>query len=248
MSIRVASDNSLLQLKFDSTVKVNSITGSGLTLFKQAATPIAIASPFDTINLANDFNSISRTLTLYFRSPIEINTAYTLYIAGLIRADGSSIPTIQENFVSSDHNPSVVEPARPVAEISIIDKSIVPTPIQTVSTSVGAFRVVGIDPQSDGYTMLPDQNNGRITIKFSKPPAIEYITPSYFMVQKKKLGVGIEHRWEPVATKLSMDVKYNWVHIDLPSTDTPPVYYLADHTYFETGCKYRLKLSAYITT
>lgn len=237
-------DVDTVRIKFQKTVKYDSIITSAFSLTRDAATPVTISSPFEAVNLDLDYNTVSRTLNLRLTNTLTAGT-YTLKISGLRDAAGNIIPDETAPFtavtVADDHLPD-----RPVdPDFTVEDYSVLPTAfteLDTVpaeDTETTGLRVLSSDPADDDYHIAEAHNNGVVKIKFSHAVNGIFLTNEYFTVQRKKIQRA-PIRWEPVTATISPSGSS--VDVALPSTDATPVYNTAGHTYFEKGYKYRIKV------
>lgn len=234
--------DSHIVVKFHRSLKAVSLVQATYTVLTNAATPVNGA--FDAINLVNDYDSISRTLTLYYASSIQSNTTYTLKIDGLVDAAGFAQPTMTYTFVTNT-TPAINGPI-PAEPIYVEDHSIrrdAFTSVQTITEANPNFYISATDPDLETPILDSGYNNGRIVIKFSSSPSANYLTSQYFKVQNKILQRGLS-RWNLVdGIIISMDSQNPWVYLDIPSQDATPVYNTLGSIYFLDGYKYRIKIS-----
>lgn len=247
-------------VKFEPSVKVSSITNERFTLMTDAATPSVVSNdPFETIVTAEDYNSISKTLTLTWKpGMLMAETAYKIRLSGFRAVDNSVIADDYIHFVTED---SVVPdpgdiPIEPEAFV-IEDYSIVPDAFYSDIIVDGGepdepatpnyLTVTSADPLQGDYYLPEDYNSGRAVIKFNVLPATGFINSNYFKTQRKPY-TRRPSRWESVAVQIAFDSENPWVYIYFPSTDTPPVYGVPGKTYFEKNYKYRVIVSKQITT
>jgi hypothetical protein len=71
------------RIKFISTLDVATLVNTNFVLYNDSASPTAVANPFQDIDVAKDYSSISRMLTLWWRSPPSVAGAYTLHVNDL---------------------------------------------------------------------------------------------------------------------------------------------------------------------
>lgn len=252
---RITVENDLIRLKFDITPRVQSLTNNKFTLSRGSV----IENPFKPIVLSNHYNSISRTLVLYFDDPLVPEEVYTLTISGIQNAAGSTQPTEAHLFRSGSWTPEeeaatpdiiIVDDDEPSApytppepSVPVEDHSVknVFTDGDIISGMNPDFYVVSTDPADGSVFVEDDFERGRITVTFSQRPNPIYLNSAYIKVQRKKLG-GV-NRWETVPIRISMDSYYPSIYIYIHSQDATPVYNNAGSIYFADGYKYRVKIS-----
>lgn len=238
-----------VNIKFGRTIKISSLVNSNFTVETDAATPVAVSSPFRSINTLTDYNQISRTLTLYWNTVLGSNTDYVIKINNLLDSSGLTVPEERITFTSqtATATPSILQEARGtvVNEVLIEDKSVrvdIETGYQILAKNP-SFYIESTNPVSGDFYLNNDENNGRVTITFSSRPASNFLTNKYFKAQRKKIQK-TPSRWENIVAQISL---HSWkpdVYVDFPSTDATPVYFTDDKEYFETGYKYRVIVSA----
>lgn len=245
-------------IKFDLLPKVTSITNSKFTVATNVATPVSVSNPFYTIDTDNDYSSLSGVLQLSWAADLAADTDYTLTISGLTNGSGVALPTVEVNFTTDStfaDEPLPLEQATPptVIDYSIISDAFTDLLISTDSLS---FQVEEIYPENGDYLLPADFNNGRIIIKFTERPLPEFLSTTYFKVQKKEI-TRTPSRWENLDVVISLDSEYPWVYIDLPSVDHYPeaatpsevvVYATEDYEYYSENYKYRIIVSKRITS
>lgn len=234
----ITVDNQAIELKFDQTIKVSSLTNDKFTLTQGVATPVVVANPFRLINLSEDYNSISRMLWLYFAFTQQTGQQYTLKVSGLVDVAGKSVPDFTYTFTSSapGEGSDVVELPPSFSPVQVVDYTIVSRMYDEDHAS-GDFYVVQTDP-NDPY-ILSDQNNGRLAIEFNQPPDPLYVTDEYIKVQRKKIQRA-PGRWEPVEVTFERDgscvyIQFSEAGVTDDATPKP--------IYFQGGYKYRIKVS-----
>lgn len=238
-----------VNIKFGRTIKISSLVDENFIVETNTATPVPIANPFKDIQTLTNYNQISRTLTLYWNTVLSANTEYVIRIVNLVDSSGMTVPEESITFTSQTDaaTPSILQATTETVlnEILIEDKSIRPdieTGYQIIAKNPN-FYIESTNPYSGSFYLANDENNGRVTITFSDRPASNFLTSKYFKAQKKKIQ-RTPSRWENVPAQISL---HSWkpdIYIDFPSNDTTPVYFTDDKTYFETGYKYRVIVSA----
>lgn len=256
MHCPVVAYDTYITFQFSTTPKVSSLSADKFHLWTTAATPSEIVAPWVPINLSRDYNSISRILRLYFAVALPTGS-YEVRGVGLLNAAGQPLPTTGYLYgtfsFASAATPIVALPPAP-PPVYVEDKSIrgdVFASSEAIYEPNPNFYIVSTDPDQDEPIVEPNYANGRVTFKFSAYPNSTFLTSTFFKVQRKKLGREF-NRWETVPVNRSLDASYPYVYIDFPSADATPVYYSADatpaydpvgKTYFESGYKYRIRIS-----
>lgn len=236
-----------VSVKFGRTVKISSLKNENFKVYKDVATPILISSPFDTIDTIKDYNQISRTLTLYWRTTLDNNQDYYIDIVNLIDASGSVISSEKITFTyTTSATPSTEDYKTPILSPVLIQDKSIKTDID-ISYQVLAknpkFFIDSVDPENGSFYLENDLNNGRMIILFNERPASNFLNNKYFKIQRKKIQ-RTPSRWENVYANVSMHAWKPEVYIDFPSlNDATPVYFTDNKNYFEKGYKYRLTIS-----
>lgn len=236
-----------VKIKFGRTIKIASITNEKFVVQTTAATPSAVSDPFKTINSLADYNTISRTLTLYWNKTLVSGQEYYIRVVGLLDAANEVVPEEKIVFTKQDAaTPSgVSSTVVPILEeIYIEDKSVLLeayTSYQIIAKNP-EFYIKDIDPKNGSFYIDNEYNDGRFTVTFSDRPAVNFLTNKYFKVQRKKIQRA-PTRWEDVTTKIQMHSWKPEVYIDFPSNDATPVFNTENKTYFEKGYKYRITVS-----
>jgi len=237
-----------LQIKFVRSVQISSLLDENFVLTKTSDPSSPISSPFRDINTLIHYNSLSRSLTLFWNVVLDSNTEYTVTINNLKDGGGLSIPSDSFSFTTPEDAAtpsSLVSTGTVIEEILIQDKSVkvdFDTGYQIIAKNP-EFYIKEVQPANGAFYVGNGENDGRMIISFNQRPASNYLTSKYFKVQRKKMQRA-PSRWENVVTEISM---HSWkpdVYIDFPSDDSTPVYYIDDKTYFETGYKYRVIVSS----
>lgn len=244
----------LMTLKFSRTVKVSSITNNRFVID-------GMTDPFETIDLARDYSTISRTLALRWGfGKFEDNTEYELTVTGLKDSSGATIPDETITFTTgsvvddtdSDNIPDLVddvddEPGIPLPELVVHDFSIKSGELSDITIipggTAGNFYVKSTDPNNGEYYIDNDYNNGRVAIKFNKDPQAQFINSTYFKAQRKPIQ-RTPVRWETLPAIVSKHSNRPYVFVDFPSLDSTPVYTTLGTDYFEENYKYRVIVSS----
>jgi len=240
-------DLNTVVLKFGKTIKISSLVNQNFVVQTNAATPVPVASPFQTINTITDYNQISRTLTLYWATTLAPNTEYVIRVVNFLDAANELIPEEQVLFTKTDDaTPASFSSIRvpEIQEVYIEDHSIrqdAYTSYQIIAKNPN-FYIQEVDPSNGEFYLGNDHNDGRVIITFSSRPATNFLNNRYFKCQRKKIQT-TPSRWETLATNVSLHSWKPEVYIDFPSLDATPVYYTSGADYFEKGYKYRIIIS-----
>lgn len=240
--------NTTLKITFLHTLKVSSIVNDRFTLVSTESTPNTIL--FQPISTIDDYNSISRLLTLKYTENLLPETEYTLTVSGLLSATGNHLPEESVSFTTDDSTvPSYEEIIEASEEppIEIIDYSLKSGVFTGESDILFSptnldFFIESTNPAPLESIVTTGFNNGRIIIKFTAAPSSIFLTNNYFKAQRKTLARGFT-RWEDLAANISADPIKPWVYIDFPSIDATPSYNIGNTQYFEEGYKYRVRVS-----
>jgi len=248
-------------IKFEPSLKASTITNSRFSLYLDNGTPTLVTSdPFETIDVAEDYESIGKILALTWKSGVlDTNTDYYINLSGFRNANNiliedDTIPFSTDDDITPDDTEIPVAP--PVIEYE--DHTLVDDPIITIdSTPVeddddedatpSTLSVIEVDPINGDYYLPEDYNYGRAVIKFNTMPSVSFVNRSYFRAQRKPIA-RTPSRWESVEANISYDADRPWVYVDFPSNDATPVYRMEDGVYFEENYKYRVIVSKDITT
>lgn len=231
-----------ISMRFPAFVATTSLTNEHFTLFTGGATPVQISDPWLPIDVQRDYESISRTLTLYFKDDLTPSSPYTVGTVGLLDPADRAIIDRTYPFTTLQSTSGLTDV--PPNDLTFVTDQSVISDVFTNTEILEGFNpllyVVEIDPSDsiiDGT-----ENNGRIIVKFSSSPDGNFINSTYFKVQRKQITTA-SSRWQTVNAQVSIDGSNPWVYVDLPSTDATPVYNISGSTYYESGYKYRLKIS-----
>lgn len=246
-----AIDNDYLTIKFEPSLKRSSITNDKFTVYTTGATPTQVTSPFQTIDVANHYQSISKLLTLYWSADkVDPDTQYELRISGLQNALGMTLPDSTILFKTSTGFVTDPEPFVPPDDIGFVEEDYSVKTDTYTGESIGSpvlvsggFSVQSVEP-ADGATYLnADENNGVVEINFSGVVSANQLTPTMFKVQRKAI-TRVVSRWETLSAQYDRDEEDpTIVYVRLPSTDATPVYDTPGKIYYEKGYKYRIIVS-----
>lgn len=239
--------NAVLKIKFLHTLKISSITNDRFSLVSVGATPVTVS--FKPISTEEDYNTISRLLTLKYSNSLQATTDYQLTISGLLSATNNTLPSESVTFTTDD---SVIPSYEEITEASeeppveIIDHSLKSAIFMgsevILSQANPEFYVLDTDPPQADPIITTDFEDGRIIVKLTAFPSSGFLTTDFIKAQRKPLARGFS-RWENLTPEINVDSVRPWVYVDFPSIDATPVYHIADHQYFQEGYKYRVKLS-----
>jgi len=254
-----------LELKFKLTPKTSTLTNDSFRLYSYVGTPIEpienmdyadlanhteILDAFESIVLHEHYNSVARSLTLFFKDTLELLSGwYILGMDGVDQASGTAFAP--EAIVFSYNQSTVADP--PVGttptEFTIIDNSIKQDAFSTtemISAANLQFYITSTDPEADSLFISPDYNRGRIIVNFSMRPSIAYINEDYIKVQQKKIDI-LPARWETIPALFQLDSASPRLYISLPAFDgdgnilEPLVYSEDGYDFFKSGYKYRIR-------
>lgn len=116
-----------LQIKFSRTVQPSSLLDENFVLTKELATPVTVSSPFRDISTLVHYNSISRTLTLYWNTVLDSESEYKVTINNLKDGSGLAIASTSFSFTTpaaAATPSSLVATGTVIEEVLIQDKSI----------------------------------------------------------------------------------------------------------------------------
>lgn len=234
-----------IEIKFDTGVRVTTITNDKFSLLLGDATPVSISNPFETININNDYDTIARRLVLKFRSQLTPSSSYTFHAAGLLDPAGIALPpatyTFSTGVTVGETLPEVTEsPPVVIEDHSVRSEAFLVS--EVIYASNPDFYIIETDPEQNEFMIDSDRNSGRVTIKFSARPGAQYLTSNYFKAQSKVIQRA-PNRWKDIDVQISLDASRPWVYIDFPSTDATPVFGDPDKDYFSDGAKYRIRVS-----
>lgn len=235
-----------LALTFKDSIQVSTLHKDIFTLETNEATPQKI--PFKDINVSDDYNSIKRTLILYFQELPPYAGDYSLTIDGIRTASGYDYETETLTITYDYDNTSFEVPDSPDDFVEVEDKSIredVFDPQSTIFVADPDFYVSGTNPDNGEVFIESDYNNGVVKIEFSAMPDPSYATVDHIKVQRKQFALGLS-RWERITAEFEADPVDPVFYVKFPSLDATPVYDTVGTDYFEDGYKYRIRLSAEI--
>lgn len=239
-----------VKIKFGRTIKISSLTNARFVVQSTDATPTAVTNPFKTINTLTDYNTIARTLTLYWsnNNVLTSQKQYYIRVVGLLDSANEVVTeekivfTTIESATPSDYL-TVIAPK--MEELLIEDNSIMQeayTTYQIIAKNPD-FYIESVEPKNGDFYIGNDYNNGRVIITFSDRPASNFLDNRYFKAQRKKIQKA-PSRWESVSTVVQMHSWRPEVYVDFPSLiDATPSYFTDNKEYFEKGYKYKITVS-----
>ena len=237
-----------VKIKFGRTIKISSLTNDRFIVQTTDATPSAVNSPFKTINTLSDYNTISRTLTLYWDKVLTSGQEYYIRAVGLLDAANEVVPEEKIVFTKIDQaTPSgfSLTTVPTIEEILVEDNSIITeayTSYQIIAKNPD-FYIVSFDPSNGDFYLNNDYNHGRVIITFSSRPATNFLSNKFFKAQRKKIQKA-PSRWENISTKVLLHSWKPEVYVDFPSlNDATPSYFTEGKDYFEKNYKYRIIVS-----
>lgn len=243
---------SYLVLRFKVSPRVTSLDTSDFRILQvdedgQPGDPVSGTSyGIRPINIAADYNSISKRLVLYFMQSMTRGD-YFLEISQFHDANGTSY--IEEDdpllfpftYDYSNPDPEELEPeaARPPVEVKdySIQSHIFVGGDSEISNN--EFFVVSSDPANQDIFIDSDYRSGNIKITFNKRPNTSSVNEKYIKVQRKEIGV--IGRWKDVDAKFSVASASPVVNVFLPGLEDS-LYNDSNDNHYESGYKYRIRL------
>lgn len=220
----------IVNIKFGRTIKVSSLVNANFTVYTNTATPQQVANPFKIIEPLTDYNQISRTLTLHWKTILAPNTDYIIHCENLVDAAGMVVSTESLCFTSSSQSATPGFSSGSIApvtnEILVEDKSVrteIATGFQVLAKNPD-FYIVSVDPPNGDFYIPSTYNRGRVTITFNQRPASNFLNNRYFRCQRKRIQKA-PGRWENVYTQVSMHLWKPEVYIDFPTLSATPSFY-----------------------
>ncbi len=250
-----------MSISFYHSIKVDTLVNANFVLTNDDATPAAVVPAFKPIDYKKDFDSINRTLKLWWNTTLFANTDYTLHVSNVKSAITGDLISGTIKFTPKyDINPGV-DNSRPTRDpVDVEDYTILqPSPLESGytedpdeddeddddDTPTESIKIVKVTPSAlDAVQLSEEEYEGRITVEFNHVPASNFVDSDNFRLQKKLIGGGL-NKWVNVNTVVAMESNAPVVSIYLPSTDNPAVYsYQTDApaTYWEPAYKYRLTI------
>jgi hypothetical protein len=254
-SYKVQTD--YVEIKFVESIQVSTLVNANFLVYNTTtATPALLASPFQTINVVRDYDSISRILLLWWTSSTTLsdNSDYEIRISGLKNVIGS---TIDDEIILFSTETITTDPIEDLDEpptrlpIDVEDYSIKEVSFATTLTasSSSTFTVESVTPNlENSFYLDPSFNEGKIEVYFNQSPAANFVSSEYFKVQRKLITRGI-NTWSNVTALVTSNPDDKLIVIYLPSipatTDVDQTVYYGepDLVYWEEGYKYRLRIS-----
>jgi hypothetical protein len=238
-----------IQIKFNFTASTETLIKENFSLSDLTGATPFVLSGFKEINIQRDYDSVSRTLNLWFDFELEEYKTYQLDISGLKNIIGQLVGDDIITFETAGliGLSSAVIPTREILSTDVEDYSIKDTNsfLSLIpDNDVSFLQVENVSPESDiAFYLAPEAKEGRIDIKFNQSPAANFISSDYFKVQRKLVTKSLV-RWTDVDALITADTENGYVFIYLPSIEDTPVYGEPNKIYWETGYKYRVRILA----
>lgn len=249
-SYKVRTD--YVEIKFVQSIQTSTLVNANFVVYDTTtATPAIVTSPFQTISLIRDYDSISRTILLWWTSSdvLSDNSTYEIRISDLKNVIGETLAddiiSFSTGVISTESEADLDEPPTRLP-VEVEDYSVKEVSFATTlaTTSADSFQVVSVTPGlENAFYLDPSFNEGKIEVYFNEAPAANFVSTEYFKVQKKLITRGI-NTWTTVNTLVTSSPEDKLIVIYLPSNDATPVYGEPDLVYWEEGYKYRLRISA----
>jgi len=244
-----------VSVKFGRTIKIASIKNANIIVQTTAATPTVLNAPFKPIDTLSDFNQISRTLKLFWKTQLSPSTEYIIRFINFVDAANEPIPEEQIVFTTLAAGATPSQPISPTPFNSVNAPELEDILIEDKSIKINAFTghqivaknpdfyITETDPESGAFYLESDYLNGRIKVTFNQKPAANFMNNRYFVAQRKKIQRQ-PGRWESINTRIATHSWKPEVYVDFPSlNDATPSYFIENKEYFEKGYKYRIKVS-----
>lgn len=213
---------------FSKTVSTACLTADIFRLLDE--TGAEIVDPFNSISVSNDYNEITKTITLSLSVALDASSNYTFIIDGLYDpvGDDQDVPHVI-TFTTSDVQTDIAAVQSDIDVITATDHSLIDDPISVVSTS-GAATLVSSLPTNEAYNLDGGYNSGLVTIHMN-----EDLGTPYILVERKVIAM-YESPWatvtpESVGLNATDD---SIVEIQLPEVSTG--------VYISDGYEYKVTL------
>jgi hypothetical protein len=212
---------------FSRTVATASIPDS---VWVVGPTGDVIDGALDPIDTSNDFNSITKRLTLHLADPLDKLSEYMLVIDGLYSPTGESQDTAHRvvfatNNLDVDLNVADDEPA-----LVVQDKTDISRPLRIVDGEAGVSLFVRSLPTNGAYNLAPAYNQGVINLIFS---ANVGTNPDSHVLIERRIISTVETSFEIVGAAVTSNaVNLKQVDITLPA--------ISEGVYLEQGYEYRV--------
>lgn len=246
------------EIKFSGPIKVASLINGNFTVFNTTSgTPVSVISPFKNIDVKRDYSSISRILRLWWNTTLTADSDYRITISNILGVDGLVISSenidfsTEPGYVPDDslEEPPTRNPIE-VEDYSIKDTTLLVEQATPSSSSI-QLSIDSIDPDTSlSYYLAEGYKNGVISVTFDEDINTDFISSTYFILQRKNLNAYIS-RWEDIVTQVIQNPDTDkGVLIQLPSTeaDLDIVYDTVDRIYWEQGYKYRLRMLSAVSS
>jgi hypothetical protein len=263
-------NSDFIQIKFVANLDVATIIDENFVLQDTQATPNTYSDAFESIVLASDFSSISRMLTLWWKTKPATGdyclrtTNLKTYLNEVV--SDAEIEFAWVNSIEDATPASVDEALRPSREpIDTEDYSIKSISWSEETSSISSdsspnlpattLNMIDLAPGTQTHHQVrADENGGRIDFLFDSPIIMNYASSIYFPLSKKKMKKGLS-QWIPVQTQILVSIDSKIVSILLPTTNADGNIIYSDqiapvdipnYVFFEPGYKYKVVLSTLI--
>jgi hypothetical protein len=211
---------------FSKTISESSITVDHFQLLDELSNEIP--SAFNTIIYSQDYNELSKVLTLRLVTALSPLSNYILLIDGLYDPAGTTQDSVHAVSFMTDSLTETIAPVQtPDDSIMAEDHSLLDAQI-VVSAATGISHVVSSIPTNGSYNLGTAYNDGIVTITMSDP-----IYSASVLVERHAIAI-YETLWDIVTptsatTRAGDDTKYD---ITLPE--------ISAGVHFEAGYEYRV--------
>jgi hypothetical protein len=152
---------------FSKTISESSITVDHFQLLDELGN--VINNAFNTIIYNQDYNELSKVLTLRLVNALDPTSNYILLIDGLFDPAGATQDSVHAVSFMTDSSTATILPVQiPDESIMAEDHSLLDSPI-IVSATTGISHVVSSIPTNGSYNLGTAYNNGVVTITMSDP-------------------------------------------------------------------------------
>lgn len=261
--------SSNIQIKFTHSLDTDTLINDNLAFYPIGDSNNPLVEPFETINAATDYSSISRVLTLWFNNAPTSSGDYTLEFNNLKDFRQDLLETFSFDFdwyiESATPDSGYAEDLRPTRVPTEVEDYSIKSPSWTLIENTitlevdpsSSLEITKIVPEKTSWHMLEaNENDGRIDIYFSNIVASNFISPEYFTLEAKTLQKGLS-KWVLVETIVLSNLQSTIISIFLPKVEelessTPSLVYsnelseqeIAESTFFEQQKRYRLTIGS----
>lgn len=192
-----------------------------------------VEGAFDPIDLSNDYNSITRRLTMHISTPLEGMTTYALLVEGLYSPTGEGQDVGHYlTFMTNDNDVDLTADAGNIDFINVLDNTDISKPLVIIDgeVTVSTVALVRTLPTNGSYNISPAYNAGEMQIVFSE--AVGDVDETHVLVEKRVIST-IETSHDIVAVEVVKDSgNPKQVNITLPM--------ISEGVYIEPGYEYRI--------